>query len=87
MKLLPILCAGLLASAALIMSAEVASAGNINTSKSNTFKLAPNDPNAEKACTDGGGKVSTDENGQKICTKPVPAAATTKALPRTEIAK
>ena len=76
MKLLPILCAGLLACAAFAVSVDVASAAtNLNSSRSNIYKINPNDPNAEKACTDGGGKVSTDENGQKICTKPEPANA------------
>jgi hypothetical protein len=76
MKLLPILCAGLLASAAFAVSVDVASAAvRLNSSKSNIYKLAPNDPNAEQACTDGGGTVSTDKDGNKICTKPEAADA------------
>ena len=31
------------------------------------YRLTPNDPAAEKACTDKGGAVATDEDGNKIC--------------------
>ena len=76
MKILPIFCAGFLSSVALAVSADVASAKDNNDigSKSIAFKLAPDNPNAEKACTGGGGKVSTDNAGSKICTKPVQIA-------------
>ena len=77
MKLSPLFCASFVALAALALSASGASAANLNLSKSNINKLAPNDPNAEKACTDGGGIVSTDKDGQKICTQPEAANATT----------
>jgi hypothetical protein len=85
MKLSSILCASLVALAALSLAAEGTYAASsikssksntsdktatINTSKSNTYKLDPSDPNAEKSCTDGGGAVSTDKGGNKICTKP-----------------
>jgi hypothetical protein len=42
---------------------------NYNSSKSNSgnFALDPKDPNAAKACTDAGGKVSTQKNGHKVC--------------------
>jgi hypothetical protein len=36
----------------------------------NPYKLDPKDPNAAKACTDKGGKVSSDKDGNKICTLP-----------------
>lgn len=75
MKLLPVLCSTLLASA--VLSAGVASATNLNSSRSNIYRLDPSDPNGEKACTDSGGAVSTDKDGQKICTKPEPASSTT----------
>lgn len=34
----------------------------------NFYRLTQNDPAAEKACTDKGGAVSTDADGNKICT-------------------
>ena len=74
MKLLPILCAGLLACAAFAVSADAASAAvRLNPSKSNIYKLAPNDPNAEKACTDKGGTISKAKEGATLCTMPEPA--------------
>ena len=39
------------------------------------FRLSPNDPAAEKACSDKGGVVSTDPDGYKICTMPRVCAA------------
>jgi len=32
------------------------------------YRLTPNDPAADKGCTDKHGTVSTDEDGNKICT-------------------
>ena len=42
---------------------------NYNSSKSNSgnFALNPQDPNASKACTDAGGKVSKLKSGHKVC--------------------
>lgn len=33
-----------------------------------TERLDPKDPDAAKKCTDGGGTVSTDKDGNKVCT-------------------
>ena len=71
MKLLPILCAGFLASAAFAVSADAASAAvKLNSSKSNIYKINPNDPGAEKACTDKGGTISKAKEGATLCTMP-----------------
>lgn len=34
----------------------------------NFYRLTQDDPAAEKACTDKGGVVSTDQDGNKVCT-------------------
>lgn len=78
MKLSPLLFASAAVLAGLALSAEGASAAtNLNTSRSNIYKIDPNDPNAGKSCTDGGGKLSTDKAGNKICTKPESASKAT----------
>jgi hypothetical protein len=54
---------------------------NLNSSKSNIYRLNPSDPNAAKTCVRVGGTVSTDASGQRVCTTPAPAAMTTTAMP------
>ena len=44
--------------------------GEPNAKMPSFFRLSPNDPAAEKACSDKGGTVSTDQDGYKICTMP-----------------
>jgi len=43
---------------------------NLNSSKSNAFKITAGDGAAEKACTDKKGTVYTDAAGGKICLLP-----------------
>jgi hypothetical protein len=71
MKLSSILCASVVALAGLALTANgaFAAAKVVSHSNTNNNRLDPNDPNAEKACTDAGGKVSADEHGQKSCDK------------------
>lgn len=82
MKLSALLCASLLALGTLALTADGAfAATTIKSSKSNTSdKLDPNDPNAAKACTDKGGVVSTDKDGNRFCT--LPATVTSPASER-----
>jgi hypothetical protein len=58
-----------LAVSALTVDGALASI-NLNSSRSNIYRLKPNDLNAPKACTDAGGTVSTDKDGNRICTMP-----------------
>lgn len=64
--------------------ARGAEPGSSSQKLPNFYRLTPDDPAAEKACTDKGGAVSTDEDGTKICTlaracaKPGGAATTAK---------
>jgi hypothetical protein len=44
-----------------------AGAINLNSSRSNIYRLDNRDPNAAKACSSQGGTVSNDKAGQKIC--------------------
>ena len=68
MKLSPLFCASVVALAALALTADGASAAkNLNSSKSNIYRLSSTDPNATKTCTGGGGVVATDMDGQKVC--------------------
>jgi hypothetical protein len=74
MKLWAIARAAVVVLAALppMASGALAQGVNYNSSKSNTGNITvspldPNDPNAVKACTDGGGVVSTSQ-GKTICT-------------------
>lgn len=68
MKLSPIVCASVVALAALALTADGAFAtSSLNSSKSNIYRLDPTVPNAEKACTGGGGVIATDKDGQKVC--------------------
>ncbi len=76
MKLSAMLCTSVLALAALAPAAD--GAINLNSSRSNIYRLAPNDANADKACTDKGGIVSTAKDGNKTCTIPVACATTIK---------
>ena len=62
--------------AAAVFASSATAATNLNSSRSNIYKIDSSDANAEKKCTDGGGKVSTDKDGNKICTTPQPAYAT-----------
>jgi len=78
MKISVTLCASVLALATLALTVDGAfAATNLNSSKSNVYKLDPNDPNAAKACTDKGGIVSTGAGGQKTCTTPSAACSAT----------
>ena len=56
-----------------------ASSINLNSSRSNIYRLDPKDPDAAAACTKAGGSVSTGNNSQKLCTKPKAAAPATGA--------
>ncbi len=80
MKLSPTLCVSVMALAAFALTANGAFASiSLNSSRSNVYRIAQGDPNGEKACTDKGGKVSTDKDGNKICTLPAPAPASAPA--------
>ena len=68
-----------LITAALIAAAPALAATNLNSSKSNIYRLDPKDPGAAAACTKAGGSVSTGNNSQKLCTKPKAAAPATGA--------
>ncbi len=70
-----------LITATLIAAAPALAATNLNSSKSNIYRLDPKDPGAAAACTKAGGSVSTGNDGQKLCTKPE-AAAPTAGAPR-----
>ena len=65
--------------AALIAAAPALAATNLNSSKSNIYRLDPKDPGAAAACIKAGGSVLTGNNGQKLCTKPEAAAPATGA--------
>ena len=70
---------GAFITAALIAAAPALAATNLNSSRSNIYRLDPKDPGAAAACTKTGGSVSTGNNGQKLCTKPEAAAPATGA--------
>lgn len=76
MKRSSILNTGVLC-AALFLATMAAgfAASNLNSSRSNIYKLAPNDPDPEKTCVDAGGAVFTDQAGQKVCIQPAPVPA------------
>jgi hypothetical protein len=80
MKLSPLLC---LSVAALVLTADRAFAAsiNLNSSRSNIYRLDPNDQNAAATCIKGGGAISTDSDGQKVCTKPTSAAPVLRDSP------
>ena len=71
--------AAALITAALIAAAPALAATNLNSSKSNIYRLDPKDRGAAAACIKAGGSVSTGNNGQKLCTKPEAAAPATGA--------
>ena len=62
---------------ALLMSQGALSAINLNSSRSNIYKIDANDPSAEQACLEKGGKISTNKNVQKICTEKAQESRTT----------
>ena len=68
MKLSTIVSASFIAMAAFALAANDASAAAANTGKTNTVKIDASNPNGEKDCTTKGGKVSTDKDGNKMCT-------------------
>jgi hypothetical protein len=57
-----------------IFAIAAQAAKNLNSSRSNIYRLDPHDPNAATECTKASGKISNDEEGQKICTLPEKAA-------------
>lgn len=68
MKAKPLTIATLAAALGLALSTVVVEAGsNLNSSKSNTYKVANADD--EAACKAAGGKVET-KDGQKVCSVP-----------------
>ncbi len=76
MKLSAMLCASVLALAVLTLAADGAFAETtIKSSKSNSSETL--DPN----CTGKGGTVSTDKDGNKICTRPAPKTRTGQTPP------
>ena len=74
MKRSVILCASVAVFAFSLMPAG-AVPGEASAKMPSFFRLSPNDPAAEKACSDKGGTVSTDQDGYKICTVPRSCAA------------
>ena len=58
-----------LSSSLVLLSQGALATKNLNSSKSNVYKLDTTDQNAEKTCTDTGGKVDTNKRSQKICVK------------------
>jgi hypothetical protein len=75
MKTLSVLCASIVAWAALTLTTDGAVAAiNLNSSRSNMYKsINPNDQNAVNACTKGGGTVGKNPKGKDACITPVPA--------------
>jgi hypothetical protein len=75
MRLLSVLCASFVALAAFALTTDGAFASiNLNSSRSNIYKsINPNDQNAVKACTKGGGTVGKNPKGQDACITPAPA--------------
>jgi len=67
MKLSSMLCTSVIALAVFTLSNNIAfAAANLNSSKSNVYRLDPTDPNAAANCAKAGGTVK-DKDGQKIC--------------------
>jgi hypothetical protein len=70
MKLSKVLCAAAFAATtALVVAGDGASAAG-KPAKGSSYTIDPNDPNAEKVCTDLGGTVTLERNGSKTCTLP-----------------
>jgi hypothetical protein len=72
MKTSSVLCASLVALAALALTSDGAFASiNLNSSRSNIYKaINPSDQNAVNACTKGGGTVGKDPKGHDACVTP-----------------
>ena len=64
-----IVCAGIVSLATITTATNgaVAAAKVVSHSNTNNNRLDPNDPNAAKKCTDGGGTVITDDQDRKSC--------------------
>jgi hypothetical protein len=75
MKRSAILCASVAVFAFSLVPAQAVPPGEASAKMPSFFRLSPNDPAAEKACSDKGGTVSTDQDGYKICTMPRTCAA------------
>jgi uncharacterized membrane protein len=67
MKRSSIVCASVVALAAFAAGGAFA-AVNYNSSKCNCVALTAQDPTAANDCIAGGGTVSTDKDGTKVCT-------------------
>ncbi len=69
MKISAILCALIVAVAALALTSDGAFAvTSLNTSRSNIYKaINASDPDAVKACTKAGGTVGKDPKGKDAC--------------------
>jgi hypothetical protein len=74
----------LIATVAVVSSCAVAAhaALNLNSSRSNIYRLDPHNPNAAAECTKANGKISKDDEGQKICTLPEKPAAPAPNAPK-----
>ena len=72
MKTSYVLCASLVALAALALTSDGAFASiNLNSSRSNIYKaINPSDQNAVNAYTKGGGTVVKNSKGQDVCITP-----------------
>jgi hypothetical protein len=72
MKTPSVLCASIVALAALALTSDGAFASiNLNSSRSNIYKaINPSDQNAVSACTKGGGTVGKDPKGHDACVTP-----------------
>ena len=73
-----------LAAGAFIAIALMTGAGLAKGGKPTVYVLDPADANAEQVCTDLGGTVSVDKNGNKICTLPPGVSAPTTVQPMRE---
>ena len=72
MKTSSVLCASIVAVAALALTSDGAFASiNLNSSRSNVYKaINPSDQSAVSACTKGGGTVGKDPKGHDACITP-----------------
>lgn len=81
MKLSSKLCLSIVVLAALVTAVDGAFASiNLNSSRSNVYRISK-DQNAAKTCITGGGTVSTDKDGNKICTMPAGLAVGDEGIP------
>jgi len=63
-----------------VLSIDVAfAAANLNSSRSNIYRIDANDPNAVSICIKSGGTVVTNTEGNKVCVTTAPGSPTTRS--------